>query len=53
MKREQYYIRSNIARLEERLKMLQKNPRVFPILIGRVTKELEREKKKREGENGD
>lgn len=49
---EQYYIRSNIARLEARLKMLMEHPRVFPILIGRVSRQLEKEKKRLEGVNG-
>lgn len=45
---EQYYIKSNIARLEARLSMLMEHPRVFPILIGRVSKQLENEKKRLE-----
>lgn len=45
---EQFYIKSRIAQLEERLKELMKNERVYPLLIAKVKRELEIEKKRLE-----
>ena len=45
---QEYYIKSHIAQLEARLKELEKNERVYPLLIAKVRRELENEKKRLE-----
>lgn len=48
MTQEEYYIRSNVARLEAKLKELMKHERVYPLLIAKVRRDLENERKRLE-----
>ena len=51
MTREQFYIKSRIAQLEARLNELLKHERVYPLLIAKVRRELENEKKRLNNES--
>lgn len=50
MTEEEFYIKSRIANLEARLNDLLRHERVFPLLIAKVRRELENEKKRLEEE---
>ena len=48
MTTDEFYIKSRIAQLEARLKDLEKHERVYPLLIAKVRRELENERKRLE-----